>query len=327
MLMLVACVTPFDFDAETSDDLLVVFGTLTPGPNASNIRLTRTTEFGTNGATVENATITLFDDLGNSESYINLLNGNYILRKENINIVTGRSYHVEIALNGETYRSTPQKMPLLVEADSTYFEIATDVFEYESGLRRDELFIKLYVDTPINGEETSFLRWSIDGVFQIALSPCPGQVPCSCYYPTDNPNTDILLFDGTTISSDRINRVELMSKRPFPNYEYLVRHYFNVYQQALTEETYQYWKAVDLVSRQSGSLFDAVPAAVEGNIFNVSDPDENILGFYQVVNVDTVRTFATQASLRPYEVYQERIPLPCPGNDPSVWNRPSYWGR
>ena len=62
-------------------------------------------------------------------------------------------------------------------------------------------------------------------------------------------------------------------------------------QYGLTEEAYNYGKVTsDLVSGGSG-LNATIPAALTGNLTNVSDTDFGVLGFVSAVSVDTMRAF------------------------------------
>ena len=50
-----------------------------------------------------------------------------------------------------------------------------------------------------------------------------------------------------------------------------------------------YWKKLAKVSNPEGTVFDAPPGTLLGNISNVSNPDIGVLGFFEVSSVDTFR--------------------------------------
>lgn len=66
-------------------------------------------------------------------------------------------------------------------------------------------------------------------------------------------------------------------------------------------ETFEYWEKVAEVVGSTGSLFDAPPAAIPGNIFNPEDQDEVVLGYFEVTNNQTTRfrTLIDTFNLRP----------------------------
>ncbi len=74
-------------------------------------------------------------------------------------------------------------------------------------------------------------------------------------------------------------------------YSSLIRQY------ALTESTFSYWRNLEILNENSGSLFDPPPAAVLGNISNVNNNDEPVLGFFQVSGVSEKRVFVHNEEL------------------------------
>lgn len=49
----------------------------------------------------------------------------------------------------------------------------------------------------------------------------------------------------------------------------------------------------------SGSVFDAPPAPIFGNIRNINDDEEMVLGYFEVANVQVTRIYTTKADV-PY---------------------------
>ena len=81
-----------------------------------------------------------------------------------------------------------------------------------------------------------------------------------------------------------------------------------------------FWESLKQLTEAEGTLFDLPPAKVRGNIFNVDDPEEVVLGFFEVAAVDTIRNFIIPSLIRP-EVDQQFF-CPEPGF-PFVGFRPS----
>jgi hypothetical protein len=65
--------------------------------------------------------------------------------------------------------------------------------------------------------------------------------------------------------------------------------YLTVVQRSLNRESFDYWNNLKKVSIPAGSIFDAPPGAIRGNVFNVADNTETPLGFFEVAAVDTLR--------------------------------------
>lgn len=65
----------------------------------------------------------------------------------------------------------------------------------------------------------------------------------------------------------------------------------NVRVESTTEDCYDYWKNVRTNSENLGDLFSPIPSEMRGNIYNLSDPDETVLGFVNVSTVAEKRVF------------------------------------
>ena len=111
-----------------------------------------------------------------------------------------------------------------------------------------------------------------------------------------------------------------------------------MFQYSLSESTYEYWEKIYVVSNQTGSIFDKVPAGVTGNI-NQVDGDSEVLGYFEVANVD-IRRFSTtpfkllskeikvikECNLHIHFIHQPDYCCYCwllPDNIP----KPDYWGE
>ncbi|MGB3466622.1 MAG: DUF4249 family protein [Cyclobacteriaceae bacterium] len=75
------------------------------------------------------------------------------------------------------------------------------------------------------------------------------------------------------------------------------KHYFNVIRYSMNFETFDHWRNVSQLTDRVGSIFDAPPAALLSNIKNTDDPDERVLGFFEVVATDTSRFLISPGDL------------------------------
>ncbi len=241
------------------------------------------------------ATVTLRDDRGRSETYRELGGGIYQLEGNLLQAVTGLQYTLEIVLeDGTTYRTASQSMPPAVGADSTYINLRQEQIINDQGNVLEETAIDLLVDTPVlTGEAQVWLRWTFDQTYSFVSLPCNpfNQTPV-CYFTHPPEDPIISLATNADLSADRLTGIQVGRIRNINrlNEEYTEgRHCFSVYQHSITEEAFTYWSDLDEVVNQSGSIFDAVPAEVRGNVFNVDDPEESVLGFFELAQIDTVR--------------------------------------
>jgi hypothetical protein len=76
-----------------------------------------------------------------------------------------------------------------------------------------------------------------------------------------------------------------------------VRYSILVKQHTLTDAEYQYLELMEKNSTQLGSLFDPQPSQLYGNIKNVEDPDEMVVGYVGVYTTEEKRMFILKSEL------------------------------
>ncbi|TGE10245.1 DUF4249 domain-containing protein [Hymenobacter fodinae] len=74
-------------------------------------------------------------------------------------------------------------------------------------------------------------------------------------------------------------------------YSILVRQY------ALSAEEYSYWEALRKNTENIGTLFDPLPTQLTGNVHNVADASEPVIGFVGAQSVSEKRIFITHSQL------------------------------
>jgi hypothetical protein len=99
------------------------------------------------------------------------------------------------------------------------------------------------------------------------------------FSPVDYP--EVKLF-GTKSRQQHLEEYQVHSRVLAPDDEFLEMHYFTVYQKVISQEAYDYWERIEIVASQSGDLFDQPPVTVEGNIFEKENPENFVLGYFEV---------------------------------------------
>lgn len=65
----------------------------------------------------------------------------------------------------------------------------------------------------------------------------------------------------------------------FP-YDSRLPYYLQVEQYSMNETAYEFWRRASELINNSGGVFDKPPVTVRGNMRNVADPDEQVLGYF-----------------------------------------------
>jgi hypothetical protein len=79
-----------------------------------------------------------------------------------------------------------------------------------------------------------------------------------------------------------------------------VKYSILVRQFSLTQQAYEYLQNLKRVSEQIGTLFDAQPSQLTGNIHCVSNDDEPVLGFITACNMDSKRIYIGNDQVAPW---------------------------
>ena len=296
LIFIAGCIEKIEFETKPGQQLLVVDGQITQSVGPQTLRLSRSAPLGQGAPTpVTNAQVTIFDELGHQENYFETEAGLYLLSGHTVQGREGGTYYIEIRLDENTvYRSQPETMPPLVEADSVYFRLDKETELNDLGNAVEIRTMKIFVDTPVKkaGKDCLF-RWRMLDTYSVTDLSCgPLDPPTTCYITEEGNPQNIPLFNSLNISSDRLEGF-LVASNPFvQRYTYFGRHYYNVIQYSITREAYDYWGKINTIANQEGTIFDPPPAAVSGNIFNVNNKTELVLGYFEATAVDTVRNYS-----------------------------------
>lgn len=331
------CVEPYDFRSGEQARHLVVEGRITQLSEYNRLRISWSTRYGTasNGQPIDWAEVTIYDGQGNSTVLFSLGEGEYEI-PEYFEGCIGETYYLEIKLNDKTYRSIPEKMPHVVEPESVTLDVGYKTTENEIGSVIKYPNIDVLVNTRINtGEEKQYLKWKVDEVFSFSELQCgPLHVPKTCFAQRDTDPDLINVFSGEQLGEVYLDQQFVAANRIYePDwFEYVQTHFFNVYQYSITRESFEYWDKLSRIAQPEGNIFDLPPAAVRGNIYNVDDEDELVLGYFEASSVGIARTLTSPEDLRPFIIENKwrycrnvRYCCDCLTIQNSFLEEPDYW--
>ncbi len=292
------CINEVDFDVQGEfERRLVVDGTFTLGKGPHFITLKSTDDFERDSLVrINDAEIVISDREGNQDIYLFEGNGRYKLYSDRIMGRVGVEYEIEINWEGKKYKSTPQVMPVYIPGDSVIVIETVQQTLTESFRVAEREVVDVFINTalPSNSSSSSFfLRWeTVEDYNLVETGVGPFYDKKTCYFRNVLNPQDVWLLDGSNINLTYWGD-QYLASRPV-DWTLGYRHHFSVYQYSLTEEGFEYWENVRAVINQQGSIFDSPPALVRGNVFNIDDPNEIVLGFFEVAAVDTIRTSTTR---------------------------------
>lgn len=142
----VSCTKVIDIDLNEEDQKIVIEGTVLEGDTTHRVHITKTLNFDQSEAypVVDNAVVTVVDNLGNTGTFTSVGNGWYELTS--YPGVPGRTYVLNVVSDGKTYTAS-SKMPDILTMDFidvTYLPFGVDTFINVTPVRLDQANISNY---------------------------------------------------------------------------------------------------------------------------------------------------------------------------------------
>ncbi|QHT67679.1 DUF4249 domain-containing protein [Rhodocytophaga rosea] len=284
LILFTTCVEPVNVNLGEPVKRLVVDGMITTKPGPYTVKLTTTAKYniGSEGTNylVRGAKVSISDDTGYSEQLTEVSLGSYSTNANGIQGQIGRTYTLHIETEGKQYQSMPELLRPTSGVENIYAEFKDGV---------EESFY-VYVDTKDPVETEDFYRWNwihyereeycikevVRPNAEIHIVNCCGQ----CW--------NIIRCNGcVNVASDVYSNGSAISRQLLAIVPYNSRSkYFLYYEQlSLSKDAYKFWKGLDQQINNVGGIFDAPPAIIRGNMFNVADEDEIVLGFFGASDV------------------------------------------
>ena len=296
---IIGCTVPFDFNPESFEEVLVIEGTLTNETKSHIVRVSYTypltEQQGQNF--VNDAIVIIEDQDGDQRSLLSIGEGEYIT-PSNFSGELGNSYRLIVRMfNGLEYQSSFEEMTPSPPIDSIYDRYTELSFDDQT---ENDRGIQFFVDTHDDSNSAQFFRYEYDETWQVRV-PFPSQyeivdeeivvrqIPIGvCYEYNESNNYTI----GTTAN----NSVNQLTEHPLvfvsqrspkirSRYTILAKQY------ALSEQAFLYYRKLKENNESTGSLFDKQTGTIVGNIINVDDPEEAVLGYFEVSGYSERRAF------------------------------------
>ncbi|MEQ9438179.1 MAG: DUF4249 domain-containing protein [Cyclobacteriaceae bacterium] len=299
-LFLTTCIDPFDIgDVVQGERNLVVDGILTNQTKEHQVRITYSSPnlqvF--EDEAVRGAEVYIEDEEGNRTLLSEVEEGLYQTSADFAGAV-GNAYSLHIrTAEDKSYQSVPEVMQPVAEIDSIYAVLESRPYLTTIGVLLDEWGMQFYLSTGTGQAEPNFYRWEWKETYEFTaplVSEMQFNVPIC--YETRSLYRRLLIGSSQDLTQDRIERQPLtfVSKR---QRKLRVRYSLLAVQYSLSERAYTFWENVEEQRNSDGSVFDPPPARIIGNMTNVNDPSETVLGYFQVSAVTEKRFFITRGEI------------------------------
>lgn len=305
------CVEPFEPEVGEYDSTLVVDGIFSNSDEPSIVQLSRSFAYADNeGAPIEGAELTIEDDQGNSTSLTETRPGVYETEPTTFKGQIGRSYRLLILTpDGEDFESDWGIMKAAPPIETLRFQFEERA--PDDPLRNPLPGMQFLVSTKDPENNTKFYRWEFVETYEYGLqypavigvefSDRPGTGDDEIFFVQledyegfrcwkTEESTRILIASTENRTEDviedfPIHFVSNTTPRLYRRYSLLVKQY------AVSKASYEYLRIIKETNQTTGSLFDAIPNELFGNIKSSNGKDIPVLGYFSVAGISTARTF------------------------------------
>jgi hypothetical protein len=294
VFLMQGCREPFDPPIDRYENVLVVDGLITDREGPHEVRLSRTFPFNERypeqetGALVLVRTETL-DEFQFAEESAGLYRSEPDLKG-----VPGHLYQLFIVTSdGEQFESEWVELKPVPEIDSITYGLSE--ITGESGYDR-QYGVEIRVNSHDPENSTRYYRYEWLETWEF-LTPI-----ASSFYLDEqrcwrsNLSTEITIATTDHLKSDILEEYPLYTVTTGDN-RLAIRYSVLVTQFAMSRETYSYWKELQDVTQNSGTLFDPLPNRVEGNITHLPDGEVPVLGIFQASAAVSQRIFIDREDL------------------------------
>ena len=296
-LGIMSCVDPYHLETDTFEDAIVIEATLTNELKKQEIKLSRTYRFEENGPTFETgARVFVADDQGTNYEFQEL-NGRYVSVSE-FQAVPGRKYKLTIITStGNTYSSTDEMLSNVnpignVVASATSKDgqegVQISVNSYDptgnSKYYRFEYEETYKIVAPYHSD---FKAVVVDAE-TVEVQPRTGGETRICY--TTKNSEKATLTSTASFSEDRVTNLPIRFIRK-DDYIITSRYSILVKQYIQNLASYTFYKTLQDISNNGSLLSQTQPGFFSGNISSENDPNEKVIGFFDVASVSSQRIF------------------------------------
>lgn len=293
-LLMHGCIEPYEFEAESYENVLVLQANLTDELKRQEVLLSTSFMIGEEAPVPQTgADVRITDDSGNEYLFEEVTPGRYESAEE-FAAKHGRSYRLIVTTPEGQYVSDDTRLQESTGIDNLYASRTT-----HHGIDGVALQIDNY--NPADAaryyrykfEETykiiSRFSHAYDLVYENGFIEVPKTKEETTCYNTVASN-DIILASTTSLQENNLEGFLVRfidSRNPISSrsYSILVKQY------ALSPEAFAYYETLKRLSGSDNIFSQNQPGFVTGNIHNVYDPEEKVVGMFNVSSVSSRRLY------------------------------------
>jgi hypothetical protein len=296
-IIVYGCTKPYTpTSISTNANILVVEGFINTGADSTIIKLSRTVTI-TNKTTVNPETksvVTVENAQGITYPLAETVKGTYV--SPGLNLDNTKQYRIRIKTSsGKTYLSDLVNPKISPPIDSIGYTVTS------AG-------VQIYTNTHDPNNNTRYYKYDFQETWQFhsayqslnitngsaIVDRTPAQQNYFCF--GNDYSTDILINSTAALSQDVVYQFPITSI-PYFSEKIETKYSILLKQQALTSDAYAFWQNLRKNTEQLGGIFDAQPTELAGNIHNITDASEPVIGYMSAGTIQQKRIFIDRLSL------------------------------
>lgn len=308
-LSLISCISPYEFESIDFERNLVIDASLTTETTAHFVQLSYTFEIDTSkNDPASNAAVAFIDGSGRRTALREAEPG-YYLTDSTFFGIPGETYTLEVVLaDGTEYRSTEEVMPVPAVIDSIYGRYLTLPTDTDV---TDMTGVQIFLDSHSDDPKSQNFRYTYRDSYQVPV-PFPSKYDWSgtgdsfqvfertlplgtCYRKSES--TEMMVASTRSLSENKVLEFPIKFINESSDdlaYQYIIE----VKQYTISNDAYGFFTYLKESNEGSGSLSDRQLGSIRGNISQVNNPSNLVLGYFEVAGVSSVkRTFNYQQYL------------------------------
>ncbi len=307
---------------------LVVEGVINSGPGNTTIKLSRTSMLTDGTYVIETrANVTVMDQNNRAYPLSEDVTGQYTAN--GLNLDPGLTYRLRIDADGKEYLSDYVAVNDNPPIDTISWNYASDGLHIAANSHdlqnKAKYFQWDYVATwEIHSAYIPAIKYSPnDPYFVTYFDPFKWWLNDSSKYKCWQSDTSQQFILGSTIKYSVDTLSNPLTVIEPGSVKLSVLYSINVRQYTYSKEGYEFLQKMKRNSEQLGSVFDAQPSDVKGNIHCVSKPDEMVIGYVSSCPIQEKRTYISNTDIPGWN-YVSGCSLLVQNNDPAFIRANDY---
>ena len=308
--LLCTCIDPYNIEFRKSETLLVVDALLTDEENSYYVSLSRTNAIQSEDPSmVTGASVSISEINGISVILQESSPGIYKTDSLTFKGRIGNSYTLSIVTpEGNAYESEACLMYPVDQIERIYYDKDQEIQNNGTEIRNG---IRIFIDSETTGG-SSFVRWIYNESWKI-LVPDPKkydylndstiiEAPVKHICWGNNTSDEIIIQSTAAGSENKIEKESILFIDSENSNRFLIRYSIEVKQLSLSQKEFGFWDQMRQINNAGGDIFDKQPFPVTGNIRNINNPDEPVLGYFQVSAVNRKRIYINRDEIAKLEI-------------------------